>query len=328
MHAAGNRPESREEKQLRAKLRAFQWLCVFLTITIAAILLRGFFINEKPETLALIDPQAPQAKAISQLMRPLQYSAEYALLRPEVSIEVDIGKRQWILKNIRLFDASEEIKLDQDRFGLCAELSAYLFPKIRELLDDRYSMNFIRATHSGFFLGPRGQHIFIRILDTGVQPPQEYYLDPSFSRYGPNEWFLDYLPEEQINSLEGVTEEKQRDMRRNIDTAFPILINGSTILSLLVHGTEGKLDPQNYTLLLLATQRNHYLGKPILSLRKHNGRTETFENAKLAENVLDSSTYERLKTRITYLFNAAKFKSTALPSPPPAEVGKGSESNP
>jgi hypothetical protein len=243
----------------------------------------------------------PFYKEIKKIIAPLQYSGIYDLARPEVMINLDFKKHNWQLANIHRFDDKGKLLLAQGRFGLCGELAAAVYEKIKGLFDDSYLIDYARAAESGYFLYPQSTHIVLRVTRPSFMSQTIYILDPSFQRYGELNEFDDYLFFESMPNIPFV-EKKETDESFAVGTATPVFIKSGFLIMLSVEKQNGFFDKDNFSLSLTASRRFKYSGRYLLALRKNNGKDEILENQSLVENILSLDEYEVLRKRMLQWF--------------------------
>jgi hypothetical protein len=302
-------PLAAETETLRRQLRRWRLTAAALLAVLAAL---GYssvarWARENPERTGRVSvaTDAPQSKAVKKILRPLRYSGLPALLRPEVRLEVDFSSRTWTLRNMHKFDANGQALLDDGRYGACGQLAVHAYQKIQTLFDQSYRVRIVAAAESGFFPPPRSTHFVLRITDvSNPMAPKDFILDPAFRRYGPTETFDDYVLYREVGFLQFI-QSRGRDETHTVNGGTPLFIRNQAMLGFAVRETDGKLDTGNYTVALSVTRRHKYYSRPLLLLRKVDGKTEVLEDRGLLEDVLTAEEYETIKKRLYQLFEAA-----------------------
>lgn len=229
----------------------------------------------------------------------LEYSGLPALTRPDVTLSVNFDEKTWTLHNLHRFDPDGKILLDQDRYGLCGELAAYVYTKVQPFLGERYSIQFIRAAESGFFLRPQSSHIVLVLTDKATG--ERYFLDPSFRRYGKEADFKGYLffdvgdVATHFNSL-------KPDVAFAVDSGTPLLIRENFLLYFTVESVEGKFDKDNFIMAITANKRYDYSGRYVFALQVKGGKPKRFKNEGLLSRFLTPRESQELLTRLSGWF--------------------------
>ena len=280
---------------LKKKIRFLTTLLIIF-ITGIAIYTTGSFIKQFAPT-SQINALAPHAGEINKIIKPLRYSGINNLLNNDVTITIDFNAGTWKFHNIHRFDKEGRILLTNGRDGLCGDLAAYAYSKIRPLMDNKFEIEFLHVAESGFFLDPRASHIALIIRESALFSDKEYILDPSFQRYEPIDDFDDYQFFERTKMLPFLTE-KNTDETFPIGTSTPLLITKDFLIGLMIDHQNGKIDKDNYILSLTATRRYKFAGRYILAFRKKRGEGEVLENKNLAFSLLGQETYEKIKEKL------------------------------
>ena len=241
----------------------------FLVLAAAAVLSSPVFPN------AVSDADLPYHDTIMGLVHSLEYSGFPVLTKPGVTLGIDFEKRTWTLRNVHQYDAQGEVVLEQGRYGLCAELSTYLYEKLRPLLSNRYDMKFAMATEAGFFPTFQSNHIILLMFDRATR--DAYIIDPSFHKYGKANELSGYSILSVQDTLSFVAD-KSRDVSFQVDSAMPLFIKDDLLLSFAVTSVDGKFDRDNFLLVVAANKREKFAGLDILMAGKYNGRSEGFES--------------------------------------------------
>lgn len=285
---------------LKRKLHFFEIVSLVLGAGVLVMLLYWGWWNyvTNPEGISGIERKAPYSEEIKKIIKPLRYSGFYTLLRPEVRISLDFDKKTWRLHNIHRFDKEGNVVLEKGKSGVCGDLAAYVYNKVKPIFGDHYKISFVRAAESGYFLGPQSSHMILEIVKPSIFGQTEYILDPSFRRYGNKENYEEYLFYERAMRLS-----LEKDEVFNISQLTPIVIKKEFLIGLVVDGSGDKFDKDNFTLAITATRRFKYAGRYILALRRRNGQEEMFENKNLRATLLSKGEYDQLRERLSYLFS-------------------------
>lgn len=272
-----------------------------LSIIMAVLTLRLYLQFQKQQESSIIEnPSVPNKKIpmyneIMSIIDPLQYSGLQALLRSDVSLQIDFTTRLWRLTNIHHFDQEGNIILDENRYGLCGELAAFVYPKIKSILGPLYSIDFARVAESGFFLQPQSSHIALQIKNKATS--EAFLIDPSFHRYSPLSACGNYLFYGYQDSLSFVTNQI-KDLEFEVNTGIPIFIHKDMLLFLIVETSEGRFDEQNFVIAVAATRRYQYAGRYILLITRKEGKISVLENTNLIKQLFKKEVYEALYQKI------------------------------
>lgn len=309
MNTQKNNPKTLQEqiRQLKKKVVFLIILTITLAIAIASVSFYLILQKSPPEETApyRLNQQAPQAKEIKQLLSSLEYSGLKNLLRPDVKISIDFLAQNWTLHNIHRFDNNGNIVLTDNRYGLCGDLAAYAHSKIQPLLGSKYVIEFIHVAESGFFLDPRASHIALIIREPSIFGDKEYFLDPSFHKYGPIDVFDDYQFFERLKNLPFITE-KRKDEVFPAGISTPLLITKDALIGLMIDYQNGKLDKDNFILSFTATRRYKFSGRYILAFRRKNGNDEILENENLGHALLGQAMYKQIKEKLQAIYSQLK----------------------
>ncbi len=275
-------------------------LALVLALLVAATLAAILFIpslNEltKPKALKE-DTRIPYYYEIKKIIGDIKYSGFQTLARPEVNLSIDFKNKKWILKNLHRLDAQGHVYLEEGHYGLCGQLSDYVYRKVKPLFGDRYSILFVHSAESGYFLGPRSSHYVLKITEQ-ARPSNVYIIDPSFGRYGRLEDFADYLFYDANDRIYF-----ENDAVLESPSGLPVLITKGFIVDLSVENTDDKFDPLNFSMTLSATRQYHFSGRYIFALRVKEGNIQWFEDKELAAWLVGNEVYKKLRTRLTGWF--------------------------
>jgi hypothetical protein len=260
--------------------------------------------NDEPFGVYLsgLSHQAPHYNEVMKIIKPLRYNGLYRILDPDVYVTLDFDKEEWTLHNIHHYDEEGNLILPRKTYGLCNELATYVYGQIKDLFDESYEFEYIRAAESGFFLSPQSSHTVIRIIEDHGKYKSFYLLDPSFKRYGPSMNFEDYI---FINSIPCKIAPKGLSADETIPLGHtsPLIIKKNTLVSFLVESNNRSFDKNNFIFAITATKRHNYSGRFIIALRANEGEFEILQNDELGIQILGKKDYEILKNRIKELFD-------------------------
>jgi hypothetical protein len=302
-----------DESSVKRELQIQRFIILAL---IGGIVFLGFRLFHSPAKALIAHDPAPVSAQITRLpyyekimaiLDSLEYSGVADLMKPAVDLQIDFAGKIWTLTNIHEFDPQGNILLNHDRYGLCGELAAYTYQKIDPFLKDRYEILFLKAAESGFFLRPRSTHIVLMMVDRSTR--ERYFIDPSFRRYGREADFSDYLFSESADlptHLKSLT----KDVPFPADGETPLLIRKNFLLCLGAESVGGKFDKDNFALALTANKRHAYSGRYVFTLRRQDGKSETFKNAGLLNQLLTPEEIRSLCGKITGWFEAASQSKT------------------
>lgn len=294
------------------KLRIYRFLTFFFAA--AAFGLSIPYVMEYAQRESPLRPKmviqkdAPHSELVKNLIRPLRYSGLPDLLRPEVSLKMDFQNKTWSLHDLHRFDAQGNVILNEDKYGVCGDLAAYTYQKIKPYFPgDRYHIEFIQAVESTYFQeGSGGVHIIMRIIDlaagkTGDRYNKVYVLDPALRRYGSPEYFADYKAVDNFKMLEFLKSQR-RHQTFKLSRGTPVIINRRAFVSLYVVHEDGKFDPDNFMIMLSATPRYQYAGNMLFGIRKSNGKVTYEEKDYPVADIMKVKDYRKLKERVISLY--------------------------
>lgn len=297
-----------ELPRIKRWLLFYETATIILAICVTILVLFNFsaITNAVSKIIvhAVNNQAVPHYKKVMKIIGHLKYSGLRSLLKPDVKMGVDFENGMWYLHNIHKYNKEGDIILENENEGLCGELAAYVYKRVRPLFDEKYTIKFVKVAESGFFLSPKASHIVLLItkrLFMGVT--KTYIIDPSFNRYGNTEDFDDYIFIDTSNML-SIIEKRLPDVYFSVDSSAPILINHAILISILVGKTNDKFDKDNFCMGLIATSRYKFSGRYIFAMRREDGKDEVFENAHLARLALDNGSYKTLRKRISEWYNS------------------------
>lgn len=297
-----------EVESIRLKRLAARWrnAALALAALLSALAVHdgvGWLRENFPDELewAEVDKTAPAAAKVEELIAPLRYSGFQPLTNPAVSISIDPAGKTWALRNIRTYDAAGEVTLDQGRYGICGELAAFTYPRVKKILGPGYAVQVIRASESSYFPVGASDHYLILITDLS-DTSNVYALDPSFHRYGPISRFKNYA---FYSSRQSFLMNHGTDMRQSARVGLPLLIRkGHLMLLSITPNDDGAFDAGNHTLKLTLFGKNEYQGSDVLVLERRNGVARSTEDDGSLRSFLGDADYGTLRRRITELFDA------------------------
>lgn len=241
---------------------------------------------------AAADKTPPHYDAVMEIIRPLEYTGFPVLAKPGTGMDIDFGKRMWTLRNIRSYDPQGVMLLEEGRYGLCAELSTYVYEKIKPVFDDRYEIKFGIVTEPDFFPDDASSHVVLLMLDTATR--QSYLIDPSFHKYGKLGDFTDYRIWGAKDVL-AFDRDKSRDMTFQADRAMPLLIKDDLLVSFAVTSVDGKFDRGNFLFVIAVNRRSSRgPGLDIVMVGRHDGEEVAFENKDMLAQVLNPQEIDRM----------------------------------
>lgn len=299
---------------LLKKLRFYRLLSAALFVAVAA--LSFHHVEDRLTRAASFNPRlsvqedAPHSEFVSELIRPLRYSGLPDLMRGDVRLDVDFANASWALRNIHQLDREGNVVLTDGRYGVCGDLSAYVYQKIKPVFGDRFKIEFMEVSDSTFFKPGGGSHIILRIVDLaggmeGGNYKSVYILDPALRRYGVPDRFPDYWPERSWPSLPFL-EEKSLDETFELNQGPPILINRNAFVTLGLEAQDGKFDPDNYRLVVSLKRRYQYRSETIYEIGKKEGFTVEPAIKSSATEFLKPGDYKKLTSRVSRLFHEFK----------------------
>ncbi|MEI6632026.1 MAG: hypothetical protein WCL25_05385 [bacterium] len=291
---------------IRRLLKGFHlfWAVLFFLMGMAAVWLFRWSASTYSEIFVPtdIEKSIPYYEEVKKVIEPLRYSGFNAFMMPDVKISIDFTEKKWSLHNIHRFDKDGKVMLSEGRYGVCGELAAYVYEKIRPIFPAGDNIKFISLSESGYFLHPRASHIALVITKHSLLGGETYLLDPSFHKYGRISHFDEYAFFGEMNSLPFV-QERDPDQSFQVGAITPIRIKKDFLVGLVVDEMNGKFDQDNFLLAITATRRFKYAGRYLLAFRRIAGQTEIFENKHLAYNILEQETYDKLRERMVQIYS-------------------------
>lgn len=293
------------------RLRLFQ--AMVLVIGLGLILFFSFgdktinFSSKKAPTSDLIDKNAPFYKEVKATIDPLLYSFVPILKRPDIRISVDFKRNFWILHNIHLFDKNHQVVLVENRYGLCGDLAAYTYQKLKPLFEPKYKVQFVRAAESHFFPAPLNSHFLLSIINNS-DPNDIYIVDPSFQRYGPLSSFNDYLFFEHLPTLTFMAQ-KRPDHTELINRGVPVLIKNNVKLTLIMTPENNQFNEENFAFGILATHKNTYIPRNIYRVSLSQGEKKIYTNEEEIKKMGDIEELPELTALIDRFFEQIRINS-------------------
>jgi len=246
--------------------------------------------------------QPPHYQTIMKMLNRLEYSRIPALRRSDVSLAVDFENRRWSLKNIYHYDQAGDILLEHSRYGICSELTAYVYKQIKPLFDEQeYKIQYAQVNETRFYMKPDSVHVVLLI--TKLHPKKEsFILDPSFKEYGRREVMGHYYLRQTFDNLPLLVR-RLRDQEAKAGAGRIIFAaNQDSLLSFAVEPVFDKFDRQHFALVLTATRQHWYVGRYVFAVVMTPDGRETIENALLAKRILTRKDFEFLKQKISEWF--------------------------
>jgi len=296
-----------ELERLRKHLKLCR-IIIFLLIGVSLVLSAGHiytwsleYFVDSPIFIKRSSP--PFYEEVKEIIAPLRYSMIPALEESNIRIEMDFDKGKWYLRNIFDFDTEGDIVLTKGKYGLCGELSAYVYNKIQPIFDKkRYDIKFVEAVETGYFISPSSSHTILKITDKFFR--NVFVIDSAFKKYANlnSGEFDNYLFIKELENLDFI-EEKSRSRFFPAGVGTPIVIKNEFLIGLVVEKCDNKFDKDNFIIAITATHRNKFAGRYILALRKYNGEPEIIENDLLGNLMLGAEDYKLLKKKIKQWFD-------------------------
>ncbi|MBF0490331.1 MAG: hypothetical protein HQL15_06875 [Candidatus Omnitrophica bacterium] len=257
----------------------------------------GVYAAESKTTSVATEVQSdlPYYKEIMNIIGHLEYSGFEAMKKPDVSLNIDFVKRTWTLRNIHRYDKEGGILLEEGRYGLCAELSTYVYQKLRPILSNRYELKFAVATEPGFFPTHQSNHIVLLISDRMTN--SFYFIDPSFHKYGKAKDFSAYQIFGVRDALSFV-KDKSADVTFLTEQAMPLFMKDDLMLSFAVTSVDGIFDKDNFLIVLTANSRNTISGLNVVVVGKYRGQIESYEGKELLVQLFNPLELKNLKMKI------------------------------
>ena len=242
-----------------------------------------------------VPQKLPYYDEIMKIIDPMEYSGFPIVIKPEVNLKIDFDRRRWTLQNIHQYDEQGLIKLDQGRYGLCAELATYLYEKLQPILSKKYDIKFAMATQAGFFPTYESNHIILLMREGLTQ--KTYLIDPSFHHYGRLEDFSEYTILNIQDALSFI-KDKSQDVSFKADQAVPLFIKDDLMVSLSATSVDGKFDRNNFFLVVSVNLRNKISGLNIVIVGRQNNQMESFESRELLGKLLNSEDIDQLHKKL------------------------------
>lgn len=294
------------EARLRRTIRFHRiFLCFLVVFALAGSLVFAWFQYGDflfPWQRVKIQKGVPYGPQVRDIIKDFRYTSRPVFMRPDVAIELDFENRKWKMRNIHQFDHEGKVLLEEGKYGICGDLAAYTYQKIKPLFGERYAIEYLQVSESSYFNSSAGTHIVLRIRD--LQAPlgaNVYILDPSFRKYGKPELFDDYLPVAAKKELQFV---QDRDPNQTFEVGGgpPILMNRKVLLSLYVLEENGRFDRDNFRFALVAAERYEYVYDPIFTIIKSNGQVRIEEAHHEIAKLLLPGSYHSMRELLNRLF--------------------------
>jgi hypothetical protein len=239
----------------------------------------------------------PYQEEIQAMLNQIEYSGFEVLKNPEVTLDMDYEKGTWTLHNIHHYDAQGDILLDQGKYGLCAELSTYVYEKLEKVVDlQKYYLRLAMVTEPRFFTTTESNHIVVLINDK--QTDVTYLIDPSYRIYRP----LSDLSGYQIIGIEDAltfTKKKTRDVVLKVNQARPLFIRDDLLLSLSVTSVDDQYNKENFLFVVTANKKGKKEGANIMVVGRYKGEMQSYESRQFLEVFLSPSDMAILYQKLT-----------------------------
>jgi hypothetical protein len=276
--------------------------------------IRNFFISVCLLVMSVSPPawsqdskELPYYDQIMGIINSLEYSGFAVLTKPEITLSIDFEKQSWMLHNIHQYDEQGGILLEEGKYGLCAELSTYLYQKLQSIVDDKkYVVRLAMATEAGFFPTSQSNHIVLLMHDKATHGI--YLIDPSYHKYGRISDFKEY----QILGIEDTLtfmKDKSHDVSFKVNQAMPLFIKDDLLLSLSVTSVDGKFDKNNFLIVVTANKREKVSGLNIVIVGKYNGVGQSFEGRMFLEQLLNPQEVDKLYIKLETWLREIESKS-------------------
>lgn len=264
-----------------------------------------------------VQADAPHADFVREALKPLRYTGLPDFLRSDVSVSIDFQARAWSLRNIHRFDENGRVILNEGRYGVCGDLAAYAYQKIKPVFGSGYKIEFLKVADSSFFKPGAGSHIILRIIDLqagseGSDYRKVYLLDPALRRYGVPELFPDYWPEQTLSELPFAVQ-KNPDETFVLGEGPPILINRNAFVMLQIKAVDGKFDRDNFRFVLAMKRRYEYSSESLFEIGKKDGRPFQIEPDIQTSKYVRPATLRKLIKRTANLFLEAGLQASGVP---------------
>jgi hypothetical protein len=251
--------------------------------------------------------QLPYYNQIMGIINSIEYSGFAVLTKPEITMSLDFEKQVWTLHNIHQYDEQGGILLEEGKYGLCAELSTYLYQKLQNMIDkNKYIIRLAMATEAGFFPTSQSNHIILLMNDQMTN--QVYLIDPSYHKYGKISDFKEY----QVLGIQDTLsfmKDKSHDVSFKVNQAMPLFIKDDLLLSLSVTSVDGKFDKDNFLIVVTANKREKIAGLNIVLVGKYNGQGQSFEGRMLLEQLLNPQDTDKLYQKLETWLREIEAKS-------------------
>lgn len=276
-------------------------LVVLLTLSVTWNIYDYFRFHDAQKIY--IQPKAPHAQTISNIIKPLRYTGINDLMNPKVYLSLNFKDRKWALNNIHNFDSSGKIVLHEGKYGLCGDLASYTYEQVKNLYDQKYKIDFMKVGEAGYFHSNNGSHIILRVIDTSLpqyHPDRMYFIDPSLRRYGNRDLFDQYTmieryePKEYLGSV-------NRDNVFDVGKGPPILITRDYMLSFNIRSVNGIFDRDNYRIALFAARKYGYLRPILFLIEKKEGKVTMTDSTHPITSEIDMQKVRQFKDRLIRL---------------------------
>ncbi len=242
----------------------------------------------------------PYYDSVMEVINPLEYSGLYAVIKPNVTLSIDFDRRKWTLHNIREYNAQGTVALEKGRLGLCAELSAYVYEKLKSIFSDQYDIQFAKVRERGFFVQDLSNHVVLVIRDKITRA--QFLIDPSFHKYGR----ISALPDYKILGVKDTLsflKEESHDFSFLVDQAMPLYIKDDFLLSFSIESVDGKFDTGNFFFSVSADHRYNGTGPVLILFGKRDGQIKNYERGILLKQLMKPDEIEALYKKMNIWLN-------------------------
>ncbi|MBF0483137.1 MAG: hypothetical protein HQL25_00375 [Candidatus Omnitrophica bacterium] len=241
--------------------------------------------------------EPPYYAEIMNSMRNLEYSGFPALIKPEVSLSLNFKERTWTVHNIHKFGEDGLLMLEGGRYGLCSELAAYVYTKLKTILNGPYIVNYVMVKEPGFFMVDESAHMILSLFKQDTM--EAFYIDPSFHKYGRRADFEGYLFLDAQPRLSFI-ENKITDISFKVDQAMPIFLKNDIVISFSVASVDGLFDSDNFLLTLTRTVKNAKVGQDIMVVGKYRGKFQAWDEHALVGALLQPEEIRAIYNKLLF----------------------------
>ncbi|MBF0532856.1 MAG: hypothetical protein HQL23_07165 [Candidatus Omnitrophica bacterium] len=281
----------------------------------SCLVLAGCSTVVRPKAVAAPPAEAlPYFDRITAVVKSVDYSGYHAMVNPEVALNIDFANQTWSLSNLFKYDSQGEILLEEGRYGLCGRLAAHVYRQIKPWLQKEFEIKFIQAAEPTFFSGPRSSHMILAMVNKN--DGRQFFIDPSFHKYGTKEVFSGYQFLEIRDSL-SMFADRATGLAFKLGQAHPLLIREGLLVSFSVTSVDDKFDLDNFFLAITVNRPYEIIGKDIAVIGRYNGRFESFQDPVLLNRLLRpdevDKIYKKFHAWLKKLFPNEAGQLTAAP---------------